>query len=164
MYTLPRSQAGSFINSELFSCYRPISGSATMYRSIRVIDIFFREKGGPPVLQCRIIKAASKPLNHFSFVLKLFPEVKCPIFTMSVVAMGRTFVLMSHGPSARLNLDFDKTRQCLNLIQSTFLFLKRRLMPKVEFSRSWCAQKQAAWPMVCGTPAPHTLSPVIFAH
>ena len=114
-------------------------------------------------LCCRII-AASKPLNHISFVLKVIPEMKCPIFTMSVVAMGRTFVLMSHGPSARLNLDFDKTRQCLNLIQSTFLLLKRRLMPKVEFSRSWCAQKQAACPTVCGTPAPHTHSPLLYLH
>ena len=38
-------------------------------------------------------------------------------------------------------------------------------MPKVEFSRSWCAQKQAAWPTtVCGTPALHTHSPLLYLH
>ena len=35
--------------------------------------------------------------------------------------------LMSPGPSARLSLDFDRTIQCLNLTQSTLLFLKKTI-------------------------------------
>ena len=116
-------------------------------------------------LRCRII-AASEPLNHISFVLKVFPELKCPIFTMSVVAMGRTFVLMSPGPSARLNLDFDRTTQCLNLVQST-LFIPKKTIDAETWVLAQLVRSEAGCLAHHGmrhTCPPHTLSPAIFAH